>query len=99
MWMKGEGKMVMTKTRRRKIKRLPKVQVKDPMLFLEAMGIVTRGDGSLVSALDPYFRQVLGDDYRRRAKRIPLKELRERIGKYMEPGEKLSDLVIQMREE
>ena len=91
--------MVMTKTRRRKTKPVPKVQVKDPMLFLEAMGIVKRGGFDLVSVLDPYFRQVLGEDYQKQASQLSTKELRERVRKYMQPGEKLSDLVIQMREE
>ncbi|OGO36488.1 MAG: hypothetical protein A2Z03_03010 [Chloroflexi bacterium RBG_16_56_8] len=91
--------MVMTKTRRRKTKPVKKVQVKDPMLFLEAMGIVKRGGFDLVSILDPYFREVLGPDYRTRYEKITTRELRKRIGKHMKPGEKLSDLIIQMRAE
>jgi hypothetical protein len=42
---------------------------------------------------------VLGEDYRTRLANVSVLEARERLRKYMKPGEKLSDLVIQMREE
>lgn len=89
--------MVMTKTRRAKPKKSLRTQ--DPILWLEAKGYVTRGNSRLVSALNPHFRQILGRDYRTRFKKVPVIELRMRLGEHMRPGEKLSDLVIQMREE
>ncbi len=91
--------MVMTKTRRAKVRSMRVATAEDPMAFLEAMGIVTRGGFGLAPMLEPYLRDAIGTSHRARLLPTRVMELRERVREYSKPGEDLSDLVIQMREE
>ncbi|MFQ6058178.1 MAG: hypothetical protein ACE5MB_04760 [Anaerolineae bacterium] len=67
----------------------------DLMEFLVTCGAL-EPPGSL--KLRELVRQIFGDEIDSTAHRS-IEEIRQLLDRYMEPGEKLSDLVIQMREE
>lgn len=96
--------MTMTKTRRAKMRqartRRPRTrrEVPNPLPFLALVGVLEKGSARPI--FEPWLREVLGERYLApRARQMTAAEVRELWRPYMRPGEKLSDLLIAMREE
>ncbi len=73
-----------------------KTGIKDPLAVLASRGILEKT--SARAALEPWFREVLGEDGLKRARRMTVEEIRELWKPHLKPGKKISDLVIQMRQ-
>jgi len=92
--------MALAKTRRVKARRrlVPYRITPDPLPFLAAVGVLERV--SARPALEPWLCEILGERYlAMRTRRMTIQEVRELWRPHMQPGEKLSDLLIAMREE